>query len=373
MVGQCLSTMLMLVSMHWFIFLLNLPVAAWNIYRYCQTIVFLLRIRIWHHLSWIGIYLGKKLETKWKFFDFFYSVLLVTLTCITHNAWWYISPFSEICSQSQNLSVGVLKIIQRLTTKNLGCTDTDTSIGWVLYSYSENMCRYHDIFPLFPFCGCYWFAEQQIIIIWIRVCDFLTSPSSHFKVCFFCFSILCSFPMVCVSAGTWRFRWGTWACLTPQRSITEASSSLIWKRPWLNWATICSASSFTCTGESIKTHRKKVQPEIVFFSHVMSCSSPPAWSWLWSTTEAHRTPQLSDHHPVQSAPTNLLVECNQISVQPAACAATNSTLWPSWSLEYLGQSTAVILTKKRSRQIAISQKRAKFLLSSLLLCRAVIF
>lgn len=34
MVGQCLSTMLMLVSMHWFIFLLNLPVAAWNIYRY---------------------------------------------------------------------------------------------------------------------------------------------------------------------------------------------------------------------------------------------------------------------------------------------------------------------------------------------------
>lgn len=34
MVGQCLSTMLMLVSMHWFIFLLNLPIAAWNIYRY---------------------------------------------------------------------------------------------------------------------------------------------------------------------------------------------------------------------------------------------------------------------------------------------------------------------------------------------------
>ncbi|XP_008431024.1 protein cornichon homolog 4 isoform X1 [Poecilia reticulata] len=33
MVGQCLSMMLMLVSMHWFIFLLNMPVAAWNIYR----------------------------------------------------------------------------------------------------------------------------------------------------------------------------------------------------------------------------------------------------------------------------------------------------------------------------------------------------
>ncbi|XP_075897054.1 protein cornichon homolog 4 isoform X1 [Nelusetta ayraudi] len=37
MVGQCLSTMLMLVSMHWFIFLLNLPVAAWNIYRYLKV------------------------------------------------------------------------------------------------------------------------------------------------------------------------------------------------------------------------------------------------------------------------------------------------------------------------------------------------
>lgn len=125
---------------------------------------------------------------------------------------------------------------------------------------------------------------------------------------------------------------------------------------WEHWNTWKKSSAWNC-----------------FFSHVMSCSSPPAWSWLWSTTEAHRTPQLSDHHPVQSAPTNLLVECNQISVQPAVCAATNSTLWPSWSLEYLGQSTAVILTKKRSRQKAISQKRAKFLLSSLLLCRAVIF
>ncbi|XP_039974770.1 protein cornichon homolog 4 isoform X2 [Xiphias gladius] len=37
MVGQCLSTMLMLVSMHWFIFLLNLPVAAWNIYRHVKV------------------------------------------------------------------------------------------------------------------------------------------------------------------------------------------------------------------------------------------------------------------------------------------------------------------------------------------------
>uniref|UniRef100_A0A672G2P0 Cornichon family AMPA receptor auxiliary protein 4 n=1 Tax=Salarias fasciatus TaxID=181472 RepID=A0A672G2P0_SALFA len=37
MVGQCLSTMLMLVSMHWFIFLLNLPVAVWNMYRYAKV------------------------------------------------------------------------------------------------------------------------------------------------------------------------------------------------------------------------------------------------------------------------------------------------------------------------------------------------
>uniref|UniRef100_A0A3B4FSP6 Cornichon family AMPA receptor auxiliary protein 4 n=1 Tax=Pundamilia nyererei TaxID=303518 RepID=A0A3B4FSP6_9CICH len=38
MVAQCLSTMLMLVSMHWFILLLNLPVAAWNIYRYAHPV-----------------------------------------------------------------------------------------------------------------------------------------------------------------------------------------------------------------------------------------------------------------------------------------------------------------------------------------------
>lgn len=36
MVGQCLSMMLMLVSFHWFIFLLNIPAAAWNIYRYVK-------------------------------------------------------------------------------------------------------------------------------------------------------------------------------------------------------------------------------------------------------------------------------------------------------------------------------------------------
>nr|XP_023992787.1 protein cornichon homolog 4-like isoform X2 [Salvelinus alpinus] len=32
LVGQALATVLMLVSLHWFVFLLNLPVAAWNMY-----------------------------------------------------------------------------------------------------------------------------------------------------------------------------------------------------------------------------------------------------------------------------------------------------------------------------------------------------
>jgi hypothetical protein len=33
LVGHTIVTVLMLVSLHWFIFLLNLPVATWNIYR----------------------------------------------------------------------------------------------------------------------------------------------------------------------------------------------------------------------------------------------------------------------------------------------------------------------------------------------------
>nr|XP_046157748.1 protein cornichon homolog 4-like isoform X1 [Oncorhynchus gorbuscha] len=33
LVGQALATVLMLVSLHWFVFLLNLPVATWNMYR----------------------------------------------------------------------------------------------------------------------------------------------------------------------------------------------------------------------------------------------------------------------------------------------------------------------------------------------------
>ncbi|KAB1258582.1 Protein cornichon-like protein 4 [Camelus dromedarius] len=32
-VGHTIITVLMLISLHWFIFLLNLPVATWNIYR----------------------------------------------------------------------------------------------------------------------------------------------------------------------------------------------------------------------------------------------------------------------------------------------------------------------------------------------------
>uniref|UniRef100_A0A8C6E7T2 Cornichon family AMPA receptor auxiliary protein 4 n=1 Tax=Moschus moschiferus TaxID=68415 RepID=A0A8C6E7T2_MOSMO len=37
LVGHTLVTVLMLISLHWFIFLLNLPVAAWNIYRNTQS------------------------------------------------------------------------------------------------------------------------------------------------------------------------------------------------------------------------------------------------------------------------------------------------------------------------------------------------
>lgn len=32
-IGHAVVTVLMLISLHWFIFLLNLPVATWNIYR----------------------------------------------------------------------------------------------------------------------------------------------------------------------------------------------------------------------------------------------------------------------------------------------------------------------------------------------------
>lgn len=37
LVGQALTTVLMLVSMHWFVFLLNLPVAAWNVFRFVKV------------------------------------------------------------------------------------------------------------------------------------------------------------------------------------------------------------------------------------------------------------------------------------------------------------------------------------------------
>lgn len=57
-----------------------------------------------------------------------------------------------------------------------------------------------------------------------------------------------------VPAGTWRFPWETWVCLTPLRSTTEVSLSPTWRRPWLNWATTCSASSFICTGERVQTY-----------------------------------------------------------------------------------------------------------------------
>ncbi|KAM9612715.1 protein cornichon homolog 4 isoform 3-T6 [Trichechus inunguis] len=37
LIGHTIVTVLMLISLHWFIFLLNLPVATWNIYRNTQS------------------------------------------------------------------------------------------------------------------------------------------------------------------------------------------------------------------------------------------------------------------------------------------------------------------------------------------------
>ncbi len=38
MIAQALATVLMLVSMHWFVFLLNFPVASWSVYRWFSPI-----------------------------------------------------------------------------------------------------------------------------------------------------------------------------------------------------------------------------------------------------------------------------------------------------------------------------------------------
>ncbi|XP_063469497.1 protein cornichon homolog 4 isoform X3 [Symphalangus syndactylus] len=37
LIGHTIVTVLLLISLHWFIFLLNLPVATWNIYRYIMV------------------------------------------------------------------------------------------------------------------------------------------------------------------------------------------------------------------------------------------------------------------------------------------------------------------------------------------------
>uniref|UniRef100_A0A8C5AZ33 Cornichon family member 4 n=1 Tax=Gadus morhua TaxID=8049 RepID=A0A8C5AZ33_GADMO len=43
LIGQTLTTVMMMVSMHWFILILNLPVAAWDLYRTCRG---------WPHRAW---------------------------------------------------------------------------------------------------------------------------------------------------------------------------------------------------------------------------------------------------------------------------------------------------------------------------------
>ncbi|XP_070590448.1 protein cornichon homolog 4 [Erythrolamprus reginae] len=37
LIGHTIITVLMLISLHWFIFLLNFPVATWNVYRYIMV------------------------------------------------------------------------------------------------------------------------------------------------------------------------------------------------------------------------------------------------------------------------------------------------------------------------------------------------
>ncbi|XP_033090391.1 protein cornichon homolog 4-like [Trachypithecus francoisi] len=37
LIGHTIVTVLMLILLHWFIFLLNLPIATWNIYRNTQS------------------------------------------------------------------------------------------------------------------------------------------------------------------------------------------------------------------------------------------------------------------------------------------------------------------------------------------------
>ncbi|XP_008266579.2 protein cornichon homolog 4 isoform X3 [Oryctolagus cuniculus] len=37
LIGHTIVAVLMLISLHWFIFLLNLPVATWNIYRFIMV------------------------------------------------------------------------------------------------------------------------------------------------------------------------------------------------------------------------------------------------------------------------------------------------------------------------------------------------
>lgn len=86
------------------------------------------------------------------------------------------------------------------------------------------------------------------------------------------------------SAGTWRFRWETWACLTLLRSTTEVSSSPTWRKPWLNWVTICSVSSFICTGEShiLYRHADISRPvdtvtALIHFTFISFKMSPSGW------------------------------------------------------------------------------------------------
>lgn len=167
MVGQCLSTMLMLVSMHWFIFVLNLPVAAWNIYRCVYTAA----------VSCSGC---ERTELG--------NMTVYSVRQQKYNCTGYTAGGTPLLSLHD---VGHWKLIYG-------------SLMVILYLSKDYLKDRHSSLASL--------MNNQCLVI-------------HTCLHVFIYSRL-------VPAGTWRFRWETWACLIPLRSTTEVSSSPTWRRPW---------------------------------------------------------------------------------------------------------------------------------------------
>lgn len=240
------------------------------------------------------------------------------------------------------------------------------------------MCRYHDIFPLFPFCGCYWFAEQQIIIIWIWVCDFLTSPSSHFKVGFFLFFYSVFLPPgVCVCRYL-KVPMGNMGVFDPTEIHNRGQLKSHMKEAMikLGYHLLC-FFIYLYRWEHWNTWEKKFSLKLFFFFVVVFLMSCPA---LLLQHDPGSDQRLKHTGPL-SSPTTPRALCShkpacrmQSDRRSACCVCCHQ--FHFMTLMKSGVSGTVYCcnsNKKWSRQKAISQKWAKFLLSSLLLCRAVIF